>query len=169
MVLFSASNSCVISESCELDVASCQCSVMSSESELVNRPMPITFAHSVWFKFFFFCRSKMLSRVCTRPLATLSRRIMSQSTPDFVSYLSSIISSFLVCMPATCTDTSSFDPLAFIVLTVNFGCNFRTKSSMPLYLRRTPRFRTLSTRRHGDSTLASSSSPPRCPILCQSH
>lgn|SRR6266403_2645495 len=43
---------------------------------------------------------------------------------------------------------------------------FRIKSSMPLSQRWTPKFKTSSTRRHGDSTLVSSSLPLRCVRVC---
>jgi hypothetical protein len=43
---------------------------------------------------------------------------------------------------------------------------FRIKSSMPHSRRWTPRFKTSSTRRHGGSTLVSSSLPRRCVGIC---
>jgi hypothetical protein len=102
-------------------------------------------------------------RFWTRPLrpafssfSSFSRRAMSQSTVEFVSFSSCYP------LPGTCPAQPPLTSISLEYPTNKHIMEFRIKSSMPHSPRWTQRFKTLLTRRHGGSTLVSSSLPRRC-------
>jgi hypothetical protein len=104
---------------------------------------------------FFFCMLRFWTRPL-RPALTSFSRAMSQSTVEFVSFHTAILSA-RACAPREITYFHLLSTSVLINIT-----DFRTKSSMPLSPRWILKFRTSSTRRHGGNTLVSSSLHQRC-------
>jgi hypothetical protein len=150
----------------------------------VSRAIPDNVHSALANPFFFFAfsrgpalGSKML-RFWTKPLrptlTTFSRRVMSQSTPEFVSFFSTCLCIRWLVANLPCHLGVCFSSAAMLFLSTHaymlhllkthsneYGWS-RIEFSMPLFRRWTPKSRTSLTRRRGGNTLVWSSLPQRC-------